>query len=85
MQSEERSNKCLELAVRFGIILDREAGAVCAWNFMVNNGVSNAVIMRVLLDEKSRRESDRLVLGIAEKVSDRIRRETVQTAFGVRR
>jgi hypothetical protein len=82
MERKARSNASLELAVRYGVILDHELGAVSAWVFTANNGVSDAVILRVLLDKEKRREADQLVLGIAERNRDRLSKATVRAVFG---
>jgi len=84
MIRDERNNNQIELAVRYGIIIDVQLGAVSAWTFMAGNGVSNAVIMRVLLDTDKRREADQLALDIAERCRSKDPgREAIQAAFGV--
>jgi hypothetical protein len=83
MHKSGRSDAVLELAVRYGIILDYELGAVSAWAFMAANGVNEAVILRVLLSPESRREADRLVLGIADRERGRMGKETVRAIFGL--
>ena len=67
MQKHDRSNTYLELIIRYGIVLDREIGAVHAWTFMANNGVIEPVIVRVLSEPRHRREEDRSLLDIATK------------------
>ena len=62
-----RSNPDLELAVRYGIVLDHELGALHAWTFMANNGVHRSVILRVLLDVEKRRNTDQLAIDSAVK------------------
>lgn len=60
-----RSDTTLEQAVRYGIVLDHELGAVHAWTFMTNNGVDKNVILRVLLDVAKRRKDDQRAIEIA--------------------
>jgi hypothetical protein len=62
-----RSSGVLERAVRYGVVLDHELGAVHAWTFMANNGVSRSVILRVLLDPDNRRQEDQLAIDTAAK------------------
>lgn len=83
MSMIERTDASLELAVRYGIILDLELGAVSAWRYMTEYGVSSAVIMRVLLHSECRRKGDQVAVDIAERYrnSDRSR-EAIQAAFG---
>lgn len=84
MVRDERNNHQIELAVRYGIIIDFQLGAVSAWTFMASNGVSKAVIMRVLLDPDKRRQADQLALDIAERCSRKYPGgEGIQAAFGV--
>jgi len=79
-----RTHANLELAVRYGIILDSEFGAVSAWTFMANNGVSSSVILRVLLDKESRRIGDQLALEITERHQERKSQKiAIQAAFEV--
>ena len=67
MYKHIRANKGLEQAVRFGVVLDHELGALHGWTFTANNGVSTSVILRVLLDADSRRRSDQLAIDTAMK------------------
>ena len=84
MDKNERENSNLALAVRYGIILDMELGAVSAWTFMASNGVSSSVIMRVLLDKEHRRATDELAINITERYR-RLEpsRETIHATFGI--
>jgi hypothetical protein len=84
MTKVARTDASLELAVRYGIILDLELGAVSAWRYMTEYGVSSAVIMRVLLHRECRRKGDQVAVDIAERYrnSDRSR-EAIQAAFEV--
>jgi hypothetical protein len=61
----DRRNPDLDRAVRCGIIIDAELGSLSAWMFMANSGVSEAVILRVLLRSEERRETDKIALDIA--------------------
>jgi hypothetical protein len=83
MHRQNRVNASLELAVRLGIVLDFEFGAVTAWAFMQSNGVSESVIMRVLVEGEKRRDADLIVLGIAQRTKGRIQRETMQAVFNI--
>jgi hypothetical protein len=84
MLKDKRHNNQIELAVRYGIIIDFQLGAVSAWTFMASNGVSNAVILRVLSDKNKRRHADHVAFEIAERCwSKDPSRETSQAAFGV--
>jgi hypothetical protein len=67
MPTYTRANLSLEQAVRYGIVLDHELGAIHAWTFMANNGVERRVILRVLLDAAQRREADRVAVDIAAR------------------
>ena len=67
MDMQDRSDNNLELAVRYGIVLDHTLGAVHAWTFMANQGVDRAVILRVLTEEKARRATDQLAIELAVK------------------
>lgn len=81
MKNDVRENLNLALAVRYGIILDLELGAVSAWTFMANNGVSSSIIMRVLLNKEQRRAADDAVLNIIERYRTVLpQRETIHTA-----
>jgi hypothetical protein len=46
-------------------MLDAEFGALTAWRFMSNNGISESVIFRVLLQTEKRRNTDQVVFEIA--------------------
>jgi hypothetical protein len=84
MSMKARTDASLELAVRYGIILDLELGAVSAWRYMTEYGVSSSVITRVLLHCECRRKGDQVAVDIAERyrASDRSR-QAIQAAFEV--
>jgi uncharacterized protein YgbK (DUF1537 family) len=85
MRKDERNNNHIELAVRCGIIIDFQLGAVSAWTFMASNGVSTAVILRVLTDKNNRRQADQLAFDIAERCRSKdTSRETAYAAFNIR-
>lgn len=84
MPYHERTNINLALAVRYGIILDMELGAVKAWTFMATSGVSSPVITRVLLDKEKRRNGDKQAVDIAERHrKSSTNREAVEAAFNI--
>jgi hypothetical protein len=85
MHDHERRNSNLDLAVRYGIILDAEFGALKAWMFMFNNGVSESVILRVLLQPQKRRDTDQVVFEIANSQQALHRNpEAARAVFGIR-
>ena len=58
MSHLKRLNGTLQSIVERGILLDAERGAVDAWIFMKQNGVSEATMLRVLSHPHQRRTSD---------------------------
>lgn len=58
MSHLERRNQTLHTIVQRGIVLDVEHGAVKAWIFMKEHGVSESVMLRVLTHPNRRRTSD---------------------------
>jgi hypothetical protein len=66
VDKRDRRNPDLDRAVRYGIIIDAELGSLSAWMFMANSGVSEAVILRVLLRSEERRETDKIALDISK-------------------
>ena len=66
-QREVRSNLDEELIIRYGVWIDRTFGALCAWKLMAENGISIAVILRVLTDTNHRRDSDPLIADIVDE------------------
>lgn len=84
MRKAVRLDNKLELAVRYGIIIDAELGALNAWIFMKNNGVQESVILRVLLHREKRREADQQAFELAEKHRNLYRRnEVTRAVFGI--
>jgi hypothetical protein len=79
MNMHVRSDNNLELAVRYGIVLDYALGSVHAWTFMANQGVDPAVILRVLTKEEARRAADQLAIDIAIKHSLEVSAVTART------
>lgn len=85
MHKIARLDTKLELAVRYGIIIDAELGALHAWIFMKNNGVQEPVILRVLLQRERRREADQQAFELAEKHRNLYRRnEVTSLVFGIK-
>jgi hypothetical protein len=58
MSYYQRLNTSLQHIVQRGVTLDAEQGAVTAWIFMQESGVSEAVMLRVLAHPDRRRVSD---------------------------
>ena len=58
MPHMERLNETMYEIVRRGIVLDAERGAVNAWIFMKEHGVSETIMLRVLGHPNRRRNSD---------------------------
>lgn len=84
MSTNSRTDANLELAVRYGIILDLEIGAVTAWRYMSDQGVSSSVIVRVLSGRENRRKDDQLALDIVERYKNTDRsKKAIQAAFEV--
>lgn len=75
----ERRNANIELAVKIGIIIDTELGALSAWMFMTGKGVSESTILRVLAHKEQRRSTDELLLDTIDNIS------YLCAAVGVRR
>ena len=67
MSHSERLNARLQNAVEHGVTLDAEQGAVKAWMFMQQRGVSETVILRVLAHPNRRRNSDTAAIEFARK------------------
>ena len=67
MSHYERLNATLQHAVEHGVTLDAEQGAVKAWMFMQQRGVSETVMLRVLVHPNRRRNSDTVAIECARK------------------
>lgn len=67
MSHYERQDAALQNVVQHGVALDAEQGAVKAWMFMQERGVSEAVILRVLVHPNRRRNSDTAAMELAKK------------------
>jgi hypothetical protein len=67
MSNYERLNASLQSIVQQGVILDAEQGALKAWMFMQQGGVSDTTILRVLAYPHRRRATDTAALECARK------------------
>jgi hypothetical protein len=67
MSDDERLNASLQTIVQRGVMLDAEQGAVQAWLFMQQSGVSETIILRVLGHPQKRRDSDAAAVERARK------------------
>jgi hypothetical protein len=67
MSHYERLNATLQSVVQQGVTLDAEQGAVKAWMFMQQRGVSETVMLRVLAYPNRRRNSDTAAIEFARK------------------
>jgi hypothetical protein len=62
MSYVDRRDHTLQTVVQQGIVLDVERGAVTAWIFMKERGVSESIMLRVLAHPNRRRTSDTFAL-----------------------
>ena len=67
MSHYQRQNATLQNVVQLGVTLDAEQGAVKAWLFMQQRGVSETVMLRVLAHPHRRRNSDTAAIEFAKK------------------
>ena len=67
MSQRERLNSFLQNVVQQGVTLDAEQGAVKAWIFMQQEGVSETVMLRVLAHPNERRNSDTAAIECAKR------------------
>ena len=65
MSHYERLNALLQNVVQQGVALDAEQGAVKAWMFMQQRGVSETMMLRVLAHPDRRRNSDTAAIEFA--------------------